>query len=145
MRRLILDKYGREFVRSICECTQNVLNGNVPITGNQKRSLSRFKWDLRELAENRVSDKEKTKILKKGGFLGCLLTPVVSLWLCSPGLTRIGRLTPSPACRRRRLRWSPCEWDTLLTLAYGAGHPASVISSQTNPTDSYLNSPANPV
>ena len=79
MRRLILDKYGREFVRSICECTQNVLNGNVPITGNQKRRLSRFKWNLRELADRSVSDNEKTKILQKGGFLGCLLTPVVSL------------------------------------------------------------------
>ena len=79
MRRLILDKYGREFVRSICECTQNVLNGNVPITGNQKRRLSRFKWDLRELADRSVSDNEKTKILQKGGFLGCLLTPVVSV------------------------------------------------------------------
>ena len=66
-------------VQCLCECSLNILKGNVRLTAAQKRKLSRYKRDLRTLAKNKVALKSKKRILQKGGFLGALLGPLARI------------------------------------------------------------------
>ena len=79
VRKELLHHCDKELIKCLCECAQNVLKGNVPLTLSQKQKLCRHKHNLRELASKKVSKKKKTAILQKGGFLGALLTPIISL------------------------------------------------------------------
>ena len=63
----------------LCECSKNILKGNVPLSPGQKKNLRRHKRLLRKLTLKRTSKKIKNKILQKGGFLGALITPILSL------------------------------------------------------------------
>ena len=63
----------------LCECSKNILEGNVPLSPVQKRNLRRHKRSLRELTLKKISKKKKNKILQKGGFIGALITPILSL------------------------------------------------------------------
>ena len=69
----------KEFVHCICECAQNILNGKVPLSTKQKKELRRQKTGLRNLVKRSLSIKKKQKILQKGGFLGAILGPIVSV------------------------------------------------------------------
>jgi hypothetical protein len=79
LRKQILNKCNKEFVKCLCECAHNVLKGNVPLTPAQKQKLSRHKKNLRQLALKKTAVTKKKKILQSGGFLGALLTPILSL------------------------------------------------------------------
>lgn len=67
----------KDLVHTLCECGLNVLKGNVPLTANQKRRLSRHKGTLRALVRKGQSEKKRKALLQKGGFLGALLSPVL--------------------------------------------------------------------
>jgi len=79
LRKRLIHNCDKELLSCICECSKNLLKGNVPLTLLQKKKLSRHKHKLRELAKKSVAIKKKKKILQSGGFLGALLTPVLSL------------------------------------------------------------------
>ena len=68
-----------ELVRTLCECCHNVLKGNVNITSAQKRRLRRHKTSLRTLTRKKLSLKRRKQILQKGGFIGALLSPILSV------------------------------------------------------------------
>lgn len=68
-----------DFIQCICECSKNILNGNVPLTNRQMTKLRRKKMSMRNLADKRVSITKKKKIIQTGGFLGAILGPVVSV------------------------------------------------------------------
>lgn len=68
-----------DLIKAISECSLNVLKGNVHLTPAQKRRLCKYKRNLRLLAKKTTSTKEKKKIIQKGGFLGALLKPVLSV------------------------------------------------------------------
>ena len=79
-RKELLEKHCTpDLVESICECCYNVLKGSVPLTRSQKDALRRKKQMLRQLALKKTSLKKKKELIQKGGFLGVLLGPIVSV------------------------------------------------------------------
>ncbi len=77
-RKAIMKHPDKDLVRCLCECTHNILKGNVPLTKAQKTKLARYKQDLRAVASKGTSQKKKQKILQKGGFLPALLAPLLA-------------------------------------------------------------------
>ena len=67
-----------QLINCLCECAHNILKGNIPLTKAQKQKLTWVKQGLRSLAKKSTSQKQKKKILQKGGFLGALLAPVAA-------------------------------------------------------------------
>jgi hypothetical protein len=78
IRKHIITKADGSLVDSLCECADNILRGNVPLTKLQKEKLKRNKAGLRALTK-KFSLKQKKAILQKGGFLGSLLAPIASV------------------------------------------------------------------
>jgi len=78
-RKDILKDCSKGLLCCLCECAKNVLKGNVPLTKVQKTKLKRFKKKLRDLSSKKVNVETKKEIVQSGGFLGALLTPVISL------------------------------------------------------------------
>lgn len=66
-----------ELVKTLCECSINLLKGRVPLTGAQKGKLRRYKKDLRRLIDPRIKLNGKKRVLQKGGFIGALLAPIL--------------------------------------------------------------------
>ena len=64
---------------SLCECADNILRGNVPLTKLQKENLKRNKARLRARTKKSVSLRKNRAILQKGGFLESLLAPIASV------------------------------------------------------------------
>ena len=78
-RHGIIQGANKEFMKCLCECALNVLNGNVPLKPADKKKLKKYKHQLRSLTNRKFSSQKKKKTLsQKGGFLGALLTPVLS-------------------------------------------------------------------
>ena len=78
-RRWLQSNANKDFILCICECAQNLLRGKVPLNKRQKKQLIRRKKTLRELVKRKVSLTRKKKIIQRGGFLGALLGPIVSI------------------------------------------------------------------
>ena len=78
-RRDIIRKCDNDLICSLSECCHNVLKGNVPLTPAQKVKLRRKKHNLRKLSIKKTSIKARKKILQRGGFLGALITPILSV------------------------------------------------------------------
>lgn len=80
LRKKLLQKIGNKCIKAICECCLNTLRGNVPLTNEQKKSLSRHKTTLRKLENRKVSLAKKRKlIVQKGGFLNILIPAALSV------------------------------------------------------------------
>src|SRR5258706_6535635 len=68
-----------DFICSICEVIKNILNGNVKLPKRHLSSLCHRKRSLRKLASKATGITAKKRLLQRGGFLGALLTPILSL------------------------------------------------------------------
>ena len=79
IRKHIITKADGSLVDCLCECADNILRVNVPLTKLQKDKLKRNKAELRALTKKSVSLKQKKAILQKGGFLVSLLAPIASV------------------------------------------------------------------
>ena len=66
IRKHLITKADRSLVDGLCECTDNSLRGNVPLTKLQQEKLKRNKAGLRALTKKSVSLKQKKAILQKG-------------------------------------------------------------------------------
>ena len=53
--------------------------GRVRLTKKQIETLERREKDIRKIASKKVSRKQKRAIVQKGGFLGALLGPIISV------------------------------------------------------------------
>ena len=69
LKRSTIEKASTEFIRCLCDCSYNILKGNVQIAPSNKRKLSK----LRQLSNKKVSLKKKRKIVQTRGFLSVLL------------------------------------------------------------------------
>src|SRR6218665_3326565 len=78
MRKKIMTGCNRSLLCCLCECAQNVIKGNVPLSKPQKSKLSRFRDKLRILALKKTRVVVKKKIVQTGGFLAALIPPVLS-------------------------------------------------------------------
>ena len=80
VRRKILRAASIDLVRCLCECSHNILRGNLKLSPKQKKKLKHHSKTLRSLAGKKVGLKRKKKlILQKGGFLPALLTPILGI------------------------------------------------------------------
>ena len=79
LRRQIIKEADKTLIHCICECAKNILNGNVPLNTPNKRRLTRYAYDLEKLVTKKTPLKSKKRIIQKGGLLGALLTPVLSI------------------------------------------------------------------
>lgn len=81
-RKQILQHAPRELVQALSEGALNVLHGNVPLTKKTYARLKRHKKQLHLLADRRVPERRKRKlIIQRGGFLPLLagaLLPLIS-------------------------------------------------------------------
>ena len=78
-RRNLIKKCHKNLIDCFCECSKNVLKGNVPLNGAQLKKLRREKKNLRAIALKKTPLKRKRRILQKGGFIGALLPPILSI------------------------------------------------------------------
>ena len=76
MCKAIIRAADRELITCLCECAQNILNGNVPLTKSHLKHLQWYRSDVHTLAKKRTPKHHKKKILQKGGFLSALLAPI---------------------------------------------------------------------
>ena len=76
-RAYVISRFGDNFLRGITKYCRQLLEGKYFLTGPQKCVLSRYKYELKKLANNRVSDRKKSTILTRGGFLGSLINPIL--------------------------------------------------------------------
>jgi hypothetical protein len=80
MRNALIKSADRDLICSICECIQNVINGNVKIDDKIKKKLFQQKEHLRRLQKkSSLKNKKKILIQKGGSFLPMLLPIVLSL------------------------------------------------------------------
>ena len=75
----IIDDGGMELVHCICDCVHNILQGNIPVTDEEKERLKRHRHCLRELVKKKTSDKKRKLLIQEGGFLGSLIPILVGL------------------------------------------------------------------
>ena len=76
MCKAIIGAADHDLITCLCECAQNILNGNVTVGKLHLKRLKRYRADVRKLAKKRTAKQTKKKILQKGGFLPALLAPV---------------------------------------------------------------------
>jgi len=89
-KKQFIKQCDKEFIDCVSECAKNILKGHVPVTPRQLHRLRRNKNNIRALALKKTAVKKKKKILQKGGFLGAILPPVLSV-LGSLLLSNAGR------------------------------------------------------
>jgi len=79
--KAILKSADDSLIHTLCECTYNLLNSNLPISNKQKKKLHPYKNHLIQLASKQVTFPKKRQVLvQKGGhFLSILLPPAIAL------------------------------------------------------------------
>lgn len=79
-RKELLKKSNFGLVKSIVECIENVLNGNVKLSKVHIKKLKRYKSQLRKISSSgkKWSSKKKVIIQTGGSFLPALLLPVIT-------------------------------------------------------------------
>lgn len=78
MRKAILEQADKPLIQTLTESVCNVTSGNIPIKPCLRKSLRKYKVQLRAIACPQTRWKSKKKVfVQKGGFLPLLL-PVVS-------------------------------------------------------------------
>lgn len=81
IRKQILEKANLALIKSIVECIENVLKGNISLNKQCKEKLKKYKSILRKIfnAEKKLSTKKKIIVQNGGGFLPALLAPVITV------------------------------------------------------------------
>ena len=75
MCKAIIGAADHKLMTCLCECAQNILNGNVPLTKSHLKHLQWYHTDVRTLVKKRAPKHKKKKILQKGGFYLLYLHP----------------------------------------------------------------------
>lgn len=77
-RQAILREADPKLIKAICECSLNVIKGNIPLSPSQKQKLKPHKTTLRSLADKNKSAKARKRlIVQRGGFVGVLLRAII--------------------------------------------------------------------
>lgn len=73
-RQLLLKNASDDEILSLCECSENVYKGNVPIRPRLVEQLRPYAKDIRRLIHRKGKIPHKRKLLiQKGGFLPAVL------------------------------------------------------------------------
>lgn len=77
-RRELLSKATKSLICAICACCLNVLNGVVPLTKKQRKSLVRKRNICIKLIDHSIPiDKKIDLLIQSGNFLSVLLTTIL--------------------------------------------------------------------
>ena len=85
----LIGECDQERINAICECTDNVLRGNVPITTRQKKRIEKHREVLQNIADPSIDWKRKRKFLQTQEGRGIITTtlgialPALISWLAS--------------------------------------------------------------
>jgi hypothetical protein len=80
LRKNILKAADNSLIQCLCECSHNILNGNIKLTSGQKKTLKKHRSNIRLLARREGGVRKKRDLLvQSGGFLPALLVPVLSV------------------------------------------------------------------
>ena len=63
VKRMVIQKAGKELINCLCECGRNILKGTVPLSKAQLRDLKRYEKHLRCIDKKSVPIKKKKLIL----------------------------------------------------------------------------------
>lgn len=77
-RKRYLKTCSGQFVDCLCECARNLLKGRVPLKSKQLKAIRRYRRFLRKAALKTTPQKDRRRILQKGGFIGALLPTLIS-------------------------------------------------------------------
>lgn len=79
-RKILLKKANLEFFKSIIECVENVMKGNIQLKKECKEKLKKYKSILRKVfnSGNELKVKKKIIVQNGGAFLPALLMPVIT-------------------------------------------------------------------
>ena len=77
--RAVMKEASPDLIKALCECSLNILKGNIKLNSSQKKKLALHKNILRTLVSKRTSMKKRKTILQKGGLIGALLAPVLGV------------------------------------------------------------------
>lgn len=80
LRKSIITHCDLDFIKTILECIQNTLAGNIRLTARETRRLKKFRTILRKIlkAPGNLHKKRHLLIQSGGSFLPDLLKPIVS-------------------------------------------------------------------
>jgi len=78
-RKSFVKNCSPDFINCICECSKNLLKGNVPVTPVQLKKLRRHKKALHTLSTKKASLKTRRQLLQRGGFLPLIIAPILGL------------------------------------------------------------------
>ena len=75
----LLKSADTDLIESLCACIRNIANGNIPISEGRKRTLSKHKKLLLQLADPSTSGiaKKRLVVKQKGGFFGAILPAIL--------------------------------------------------------------------
>lgn len=79
LRRETMQTAKKELVMVLVECAQNVLMGNIRLDPSEVRQLRQYKSSIEKLVKKKTSISQRRLILQKGGFLGLILRPLLSM------------------------------------------------------------------
>jgi len=66
-----------EFLNCIGDICYNILQGRVPLSPKDKTKLSKYKQQIRKIANKKTTLKSKRELIQKGGFIGAILAPLL--------------------------------------------------------------------
>jgi hypothetical protein len=80
-RRDLLEKANLQFIKSIVECVENVMSGNIQLKRQCKEKLKKYKAVLRKIfnSGNKLKVKKEIIVQNGGAFLPALLAPVITI------------------------------------------------------------------
>lgn len=80
-RRDLLEKANLQFIKSIVECVENVMRGNIQLKRECKDKLKKYKAILRKIfnSGNKLKVKKEIIVQNGGAFLPALLAPVITI------------------------------------------------------------------
>ncbi len=80
-RKSLLSGAPPEIMKLLSECALNILRGTITLTKEEKTNLRKHRTGLRQMATNKVSNKQKKKIVQKGGMIKAMLKPILKATL----------------------------------------------------------------
>jgi len=81
LRKAILKNLSNESLRCLCDCSHNLLNGNIHLTPRQKRNLLAHRKTVRMLASRGASLPTKKKAVQQRGGVAvtAILVPLLGV------------------------------------------------------------------
>ncbi len=76
-RKTLINGAPPEIMKLLSECALNILKGTITLSNDEKTKLRKHKNQLRQMATTKVTNKQKKKIVQKGGMLQAMLKPIL--------------------------------------------------------------------